>query len=81
MVDDKKIDPHVAAALRQITPATFNPDADPSALGAMLESFVHGEVLKSLPYQENDFRLYHWRSTRIKKRLILWPKAQHVWSV
>ena len=60
-------DTGIAAARRQITPATFNPDADPSALGAMLESFVHGEVLKSLPYQENDFRLYHWRSTHQKE--------------
>src|SRR5690606_8003887 len=34
---------------------------NPSALGAMLETFVHGELLKSLPFQDKDFRLYHWR--------------------
>jgi len=68
-------DTGIAAALRQMTPATFNLDADPSALGAMLESFVHGEILKSLPYQENDFRLYHWRSAHKKEIDILAESA------
>lgn len=68
-------DTGIAAALRQMTPATFNLDADPSALGAMLETFVHGEILKSLPYQENDFRLYHWRSSHQKEIDILAESA------
>jgi len=68
-------DTGIAAALRQMTPATFDFDADPSSLGAMLESFVHGEILKSLPYQQHDFRLYHWRSSHQKEIDILAESA------
>ena len=68
-------DTGIAAALRQMTPATFNLDADPTALGAMLETFVHGEILKSLPYQQHDFRLYHWRSSHQKEIDILAESA------
>lgn len=69
------VDTGLAAALRQMTPATFNLDADPTALGAMLETFVHGEILKSLPYQQHDFRLYHWRSSHQKEIDILAESA------
>ena len=68
-------DTGIAAALRQMTPATFDFDADPRSLGAMLESFVHGEILKSLPYQQHDFRLYHWRSSHQKEIDILAESA------
>jgi len=68
-------DTGIAAALRQMTSATFDFDADPSSLGAMLESFVHGEILKSLPYQQHDFRLYHWRSSHQKEIDILAESA------
>jgi len=71
-------DTGIAAALRQITADTFNIDADPTALGSMLESFVHSELLKSLPNQENDFRLYHWRSENQKEIDILAESAKRL---
>ena len=68
-------DTGIAAALREITPDSFDINANPSALGAMLESFVHGELQKSLPYQQHDFRLYHWRNERQKEIDILAESA------
>lgn len=37
---------------------------DPAALGGVLETFVHNELLKSLPHQQSHWRLYHWRHQR-----------------
>ena len=37
-------------------------DNAPQALGGLLESFVVGEIQRTLPMQEDDYRLYHWRS-------------------
>lgn len=68
-------DTGIAAALRQITAQTFHIRADPTALGPMLESFVHGELQKSLPNLQNDFRLYHWRSANQKEIDILAESA------
>lgn len=68
-------DTGIVAALRQMSVDTFDIDADPSALGAMLESFVHSELQKSLPYQQKDFRLYHWRSAHQKEIDILAESA------
>jgi len=41
----------------------------------MLETFIHGELQKSLPYQQHDFRLYHWRNERQKEIDILAESA------
>jgi predicted AAA+ superfamily ATPase len=68
-------DTGIVAALRQMTAETFNIDADPGAIGLMLESFVHSELQKSLPNQQNDFRLYHWRNERKKEIDILAESA------
>ena len=68
-------DTGIVAALRQMTAETFNIDADPGAIGSMLESFVHSELQKSLPNQQNDFRLYHWRNERKKEIDILAESA------
>ena len=68
-------DTGIVASLRQMTSSTFDIDADPTAIGAMLESFVHSELQKSLPYQQNDFRLYHWRSAHQKEIDILAESA------
>jgi len=68
-------DTGIAAALREITPDSFGIDANPTALGAMLETFIHGELQKSLPYQQHDFRLYHWRNERQKEIDILAESA------
>lgn len=32
-------------------------------LGPLLETFVFNELLRMLPYQQQDFRLYHWRNS------------------
>ncbi len=71
-------DTGIAAALRQMTEQTFHPQANPTALGPMLESFVHGEFQKSLPNLQNDFRLYHWRSTNQKEIDILAESANRL---
>lgn len=57
-------DTGIVAALRSMGPRTFLADANPTALGAVLETFVYTELLKSLPHQENHWRLYHWRDRR-----------------
>ena len=56
------LDTGLLAALRGFTPASFAPDGDPMALGALLETYVHNELVKCLPYQTDDWRLYHWRN-------------------
>lgn len=58
------VDTGLSAALRGLVPASFQADASPEALGGLLESFVHAELVKSLPYQKQDWRLYHWRGER-----------------
>lgn len=57
-------DTGIAAALRGLALPSFDADANPSALGGLLESFVFSELLRSSPYQSNSFRFYHWRDRR-----------------
>ena len=57
-------DTGIAAALRNLAPRTFDLDANPTALGGMLESFVFAELLRSAPYQSSGVRFYHWRDQR-----------------
>lgn len=57
-------DTGVAAALRRLSPRSFDADADPAALGGLLESFVFAELLRAAPFQQGDFRFYHWRDQR-----------------
>lgn len=57
-------DTGVAAALRRLSPRSFDADADPAALGGLLESFVFAELLRAAPFQRSDFRFYHWRDQR-----------------
>ena len=57
------VDTGMNCALRRFNESSFdlgNPHA--TKLGPLLESFVFNEILRMLPYQANDFRLYHWRS-------------------
>ena len=56
------VDSGIACALRRFTDATFAIDNNPQALGGLLESFVLNELLRALPMQDADYRLYHWRS-------------------
>jgi uncharacterized protein len=61
------LDTGLAAAIRDLTAASFAPDANPGALGGLLESFVFAELIKSLPHQELNWRLYHWRSQKAQE--------------
>ena len=56
------VDTGVACALRRFNASTFAAGANPTALGGILESFVFNELLRAVPLQNGDFRLYHWRS-------------------
>lgn len=57
-------DTGVATALRNLSPRSFDPDANPTALGGLLESFVYAELLRSAPCQSVGIRFYHWRDQR-----------------
>ncbi|MDD9908559.1 MAG: ATP-binding protein [Ahrensia sp.] len=56
------VDTGIACALRRFRESTFDPDDTPQALGGLLESYVLNEIQRALPMQDNDYRLYHWRS-------------------
>ena len=58
------VDTGIVSALRSMGPGTFLVDANPGALGGLLETFVYVEILKNLPYQREHWRLSHWRSSR-----------------
>lgn len=55
------VDTGLTAALRNLGPRSFVAGAQVSSLGGILESFVFGEIQKNLAYQEDVWRLYHWR--------------------
>ena len=56
------LDTGVASAIRGLGPRSFNLDADAKALGGLMESFVYSELTRSAPYQDENFRLHHWRN-------------------
>ena len=56
------VDTGIAAAIRRFKAESFEITASPAAFGGLLETFVFNELMRSLPFQENDLRLYHWRS-------------------
>ena len=58
------VDTGVACALRRLTSESFHADANPTALGGLMESFVYSELMRSAPYQDQSFRFYHWRDSR-----------------
>ena len=58
------VDTGIACALRGLTYESFCADANPTALGGLVESFVYSELLRLAPYQEHNFRFYHWRISR-----------------
>jgi len=55
------VDTGLLCALRNLSAASFGLEADPTAFGAVLETFVFCEVSKFLPHQESAWDLYHWR--------------------
>lgn len=56
------VDIGIASALRRLNDRSFDIGNSPVALGGLLESFVVGELQRALPMQDEDYRLYHWRS-------------------
>lgn len=56
------VDTGVATALRRLNDRSFDIGNSPEALGGLMESFVVGELQRALPMQDEDYRLYHWRS-------------------
>ncbi len=58
------VDTGVACALRRLTSESFHADTNPAALGGLMESFVYSELMRSAPYQDQNFRFYHWRDSR-----------------
>lgn len=55
------LDTGIATALRGEDAGSFAPLADPTALGALFETFVFTEIEKSLPFQSKRWSLWHWR--------------------
>ena len=69
------VDTGVACALRRLTSESFRADANPAALGGLMESFVYSELMRSAPYQDENFRFYHWRDSRGREIDILAESA------
>ena len=55
------LDTGIASALRNLGAGSFAADAHPAALGGLLETWVFSELVKNLPYQEAEWRPWHWR--------------------
>ncbi|EJL49783.1 putative ATPase (AAA+ superfamily) [Rhizobium sp. CF122] len=55
------IDTGVAAALRGITADDYTLGKDQTSLGSLFENYILTELLKSLPLQRQEWRLFHWR--------------------
>ena len=64
-------DSGLASALRRFNTTTFDIEENPTALGGMLESYIFSEFVRALPLQDEDVRLYHWRSADKKEIDIL----------
>lgn len=75
------VDTGIAAALRNLKPGSFDADANPTALGGLMESFVLSELTRAAPFQENSFRLYHWRDQRGREIDILAESANHLVAI
>ena len=56
------VDTGISAAIRRFKAESFEITANPVPFGGLLETFVFNELMRSLPFQDNDLRLYHWRS-------------------
>jgi len=57
------IDTGMNCALRQFDEGSFDLGKGSSAqLGGLVESWVFNEIVRMLPFQSKEFRLYHWRS-------------------
>ncbi|MGO4568813.1 ATP-binding protein [Rhizobium sp. 2YAF20] len=65
------IDTGIAAALRGLTSDDFSLGKDQTPLGSLFETYIYTELLKSIPLQRNEWRLFHWRDRNGKEIDIL----------
>lgn len=72
------VDTGITAALRRFNENTFTIGNNPQALGGLLETFVMNELQRALPLQDNDYRLYHWRSADKREIDILIDADSHL---
>lgn len=56
------MDTGLATTLRGEDSASFGINADPTAFGALFETFVFVELEKSLPFLSKRWSLWHWRA-------------------
>lgn len=61
------IDTGIAAALRGLTADDFSLGRDQTPLGSLFETYIYTELLKSLPLQRDEWRLFHWRERNGKE--------------
>ncbi len=65
------VDSGILCALGRFGKNAFDIGAQPNALGSPLESYVFNELLRSMPLQTEDVRLYHWRNANKREIDIL----------
>lgn len=75
------VDTGIACALRRFTADTFDLGANPMALGSIMESFIFNEIQRCLPFQEKDYKLYHWRNRDKREIDILADADTHLVGV
>ncbi len=75
------VDTGIACALRRFTAATFDIGANPTALGSLMESFIFNEILRCLPFQQRNYKLYHWRNRDKREIDILVDADTHLVGV
>ncbi len=72
------VDTGIACALRHLDEDSFAIDANPTAIGGLLESFVYAELLRAAPHQNKVPRFYHWRDGRGREIDILAESASRL---
>lgn len=56
------VDSGIVCSLRNFDTGSFDIGQNPTAFGPILESYVVNEFLRALPFQQRNYRAYHWRS-------------------
>jgi len=72
------LDTGLATALRGEDSTSFGIDGDPTALGALFETFVFTELEKSLPFQDKNWSLWHWRSKDREVDIVAEAPGRHM---
>jgi predicted AAA+ superfamily ATPase len=75
------VDSGLLCALRGFRENTFDADADPAALGAVLESYVFNELVRAAPLQDEPAHLFHWRHADGREIDILIEAGRHLIAI